>query len=84
MGTKKKVEKKSRVSPEIPSQNVRFVTYEDLNDGDAFLMKGKLWMKFDVDDQEAVCLNEGGEHDCCLCDEIVEPVDITITWKRRN
>ena len=89
MATKKKVvkkveTKKSRVSPEVPKSNVRFVRYNELNDGDAFLYEGKLWIKMDICDQDAICLDKDTGYESCLCDEIVEPVDITINWKRRN
>lgn len=83
MATKKKVVKKSRVSPALPAQDRRFVKYEDLKDGEAFLLDGKLWIKFDVGDQEGFELNNSGNWDVLLCDKVVEPVDITINWKRK-
>lgn len=81
MAAKKKVKKKSRVSPPITDNN-NYVDYANLENGDCFLYLGNLWMKFDVEDQEAVNLDTG-DNDCLLCDKMVIPVDITINWKRK-
>ncbi len=79
---KKIVPKKSRVNPPIPNTN-EYVDYSDLNNGNCFLYKGSLWMKFDLDEQEAINLDTG-EQDSYLCEKMVLPVDITINWKRRT
>jgi len=84
MPGKKKNVGKSRINPVVPkTESPKYVKYEDLDDGDCFLMRGNLWMKSDMDNQEAINLSNG-DFDCCLCDEIVIPVDVTINWQRRK
>lgn len=46
-------------------------------------MEGQLWIKFNIGDQEAMRLDRSEDYDCVLCGEIVEPVDIEITWRRK-
>ncbi len=72
----------SRVSPPI---NVRAtgITYGTLDDGDAFIYQGRLCFKIDVCDQEGVRLDKSGEYFTDLCEEVVLPVDIKITWKAK-
>jgi hypothetical protein len=83
MAKKKKVPvKKSRVSPVIPTNDARFTSYKDLNNGDAFLWKGALYVKCESCDQEAIDMETGYVMDG-VCDTIVEPVSITITWKKK-
>ena len=73
--------KTSRVSPAI-SNNPIFVEYNELENGDAFLYLGKLWMKCEVGDQEAINLETGCiEED--MCDEKVEKVNVSIAWTRK-
>lgn len=79
----KKVVKKSRINPAVPKTSFEYVKYEDLDDGDCFLMRGDLWMKSEMDDQVAVKLDDG-DFDCCLCDEIVIPVNVTINWRKND
>jgi len=78
--TKKAV--KSRINPAVPKTNIEYVKYEDLANGDCFLLRDNLWIKCDHDDQEAINL-KNGDYDCCLCDEIVIPVNVTINWERK-
>lgn len=79
---KKTAVKKSRVSPAVPNINPDVVKYEDLANGECFIYKSCLYMKWDYSDQEAFDLNgEGMRED--LCDEIVIPVDINVTWKNK-
>lgn len=78
---KKKVE--SRISPPIVVPTVG-VTYESLDEGEAFIYKNKLYLKVDVGDQEGIRLDESGEYDYSMCDNVVLPVDIKITWKEKK
>lgn len=79
----KKVVKKNRINPLVPKTELKYVKYEDLDDGDCFLMRGNLWMECEMDDQVAVELNNG-DFDCCLCDEVVIPVNVTINWEKKS
>lgn len=73
----------SRVNPPIKKSDEKFERYGDLEDGDAFIMNGALWVKINTCDQEALNLDNGRYEDC-LCEQIVIPVDITINWKRKT
>lgn len=79
---KKTATEKSRVSPIVPVDDTIHIKYEDLANGDCFLWKGHLMMKWDFEDQEAIDLDSGEKQDY-LCEEIVIPVDIKIAWKRK-
>lgn len=74
--------KTSRVSPPIPVDDKKYSRYEDLTNGECFLWGGRLMMKWDVNDQEAYDLNGEGYKDM-MCDEVVIPVDVKITWKKK-
>lgn len=86
MAVKKRVTKKTpkatpRVSPKIPQSNPDYTIYEELRNGDCFLLHGKLYMKRDTCDQEAINLEDGTTvYD--LCEDVVLPVNIKITWKK--
>jgi len=74
--------KTSRVSPVVPKRSVRQPLYDDLNNGDAFLYEGALYVKVDTDDQQAIDLDTGYIEDS-LCGKIVVPVNITVKWSRK-
>jgi len=58
--------------------------YDDLQDGDAFIHDGDIWMKCDCDDQEAIRLKDGVIKSD-MCDEgAIIPVDINVTWTLRK
>ncbi|KKN73091.1 hypothetical protein LCGC14_0404000 [marine sediment metagenome] len=73
--------KKSRVSPSITTLP-KFVDYESLTNGDTFLYNGGLWMRCELYDQEAINI-DNGNIESCMCEAMVEPVDISITWKKK-
>ncbi len=79
---KKKTKPTSRVSPPIDKTPPKYVQYDDLQNGAAFLYAGALLMKCENSDQEAIDLDTGHVTDC-MCEYIVEPVDITIKWSRK-
>jgi hypothetical protein len=88
MAAKKKVTKKAtkttpRISPKLPQTPVQKRTYYyHLNNGDCFLYADRLWMKSDYDYQEAINLSNGDTaYD--MCEDVVIPVDIKITWKKK-
>jgi len=72
----------SRVSPTVPAIPPKYVQYDGLNNGDAFLYNGALYMKCENCEQEAINLDTGIVQ-TDLCEEIVEPVSITIGWTRK-
>jgi len=74
---KKKVS--DRISPNI-NTTPPGVTYSNLYDGDCFIWGGRLWIKSEVDGQEAINLADGDQVSD-MCDEVVIPVDVKITWK---
>lgn len=78
----KKVVKKSRINPAVPKTIIEYTKYEDLADGDCFLLRGILWIKTEMDDQNAINLSNG-DYDRNLCDEIVVPVNVTINWEKK-
>ena len=73
--------KTSRVSPVITT-NPKFVKYDSLQNGDAFLWESGLWMKCENMGQEAIDLTTGEMEDD-MCDKQVEKVNIQITWKKK-
>lgn len=79
---KAKSKSTSRVSPPISKTSPRYIQYDDLQNGDAFLYEAALFMKCENTDQEAIDLDTGFIRDC-MCAFIVEPVDITISWKKK-
>ncbi len=70
----------SRISPPI-SVKPTGITFEVLSDGDAFIYQGKLCIKMDMANQEGIRLDNSGDYFSDLCEEVVLPVDIKITWK---
>lgn len=79
---KKTTAKTSRISPTVPTTNPDAIQYDDLADGECFILGGRLLIKQDVCDQEAIDLNGGGYLED-LCGKIVIPVDIKVTWKKK-
>lgn len=77
-----KKKKTSRVSPTIPNTNPNAVRYEELANGECFILESRLFMKYDIDDQEAYDL-DGGQYKYGLCGDIVIPVNISVTWKKK-
>lgn len=73
----------SRVSPAIALKPVG-VSYENLNDGDCFIYQKKLFIKMDIMDQEAISLDGNREWETNMCDKVIIPVDVKITWKVKN
>ena len=71
----------SRVSPAITT-NPKFVEYDSLRNGDAFLWENGLWMKCENMEQEGIDLATGEMEDD-MCDKMVEKVNITVTWSRK-
>ena len=76
-------QKTGRVSPAIPSKNSDVTTYDDLGDGDCFLWDGRLMMKCDISNQEALDLNNGSYQDDMCNGGVFIPVDVKITWKKK-
>lgn len=76
------IRSKSRVSPPIKATPPKYTQYDALHNGDAFLRGGGLFMKCDNCEQEAIDLDTGYIQ-TDMCEEIVEPVDIQITWKKK-
>lgn len=71
-----------RILPKI-SLVVPGTTYNELVDGDCFILDKKLWIKADdCGDQSAVNLMDGTTTDG-LCDNVVVPVDVEIKWKTK-
>lgn len=79
---KRKPKPTSRVSPPPDKAPPKYIQYDGLQNGTPFLYGGALFMKCENTDQEAIDL-ETGEVKDCMCDYIVEPVDIKITWTRK-
>ena len=79
---KKKPKPTSRISPPIDATPSKYVQYDDLQNGNAFLYEGSLFMKCENADQEAINLDTGSMRDC-MCECIIEPVDITVKWSRK-
>lgn len=79
---KQKPKPTSRVSPPVEAISPKFIQYDTLHNGDAFLYAGALWMKCDNCEQEAIDLNTGSVR-TEMCEEIVEPVSITVKWSRK-
>ena len=77
----KATKKTSRVSPPVPTIKVG-IMYDELVNGECFIWKGCLMMKYDIDDQEAFNL-DGSEYKGNMCNEIIIPVDIKVTWTRK-
>ena len=75
--------KKSRISPAIP-KSTNGVEYADLDDGDAFIHNGKLYIKMDAHGQEGIGLGGGWDVLDDMCGIYVIPVDIQITWKEKK
>ena len=73
----------SRISPPI-TKKVVGVTYDNLDDGDCFILNEKLYIRMDVCDQEGILLEGGGGYEVDLCETVVIPVDIKITWKEKK
>jgi hypothetical protein len=72
---------KCRVTPEVTETGT--VEFNDLDNGDAFICNGDVWMKCDIGNQDAIRLRDGDMMDS-LCDEgKLIPVDIQVTWKRK-
>ena len=74
--------KKSRVTPTIPQENIKYPLYDNLQDGDAFLFQGALFVKCENSDQQALDLDTGYIEEN-MCGKVIEPVDIVITWKKK-
>ena len=75
--------KKSRVSPKI-NLEVPGVTYNDLSDGDCFIMDKQLWIKSDTYDYQNATNLITGEITEDLCDQVVIPVDVEIKWIKKK
>ena len=76
----KKTVKKNVVTPD--PKNVKIgIPFEDLADGEYFIMYGQLWQKLDSNEtcQAAYSISGGWEED--LCDKQVIPDTVTITWE---
>ncbi len=68
----------NKITPAVRVDNG--TPFDELEYGQSFIMNGGLWMKLDTDDQQAVNLSTGYvEED--LCDAMIVPVTIAITWK---
>lgn len=81
---KKKVTPKTVITPD-PKTVKSGVRFDDLDEGDFFIMGGCLRMKTEESyglEQPAVCLSDGELFDA-LCDEIVIPVNVAITWTNK-
>jgi len=77
MPAKKKIKPVERIMPKI-NLIVPGITYDELEPKDCFIMDGDLFIKCD-EEQDAVSLSTGIlEHE--LCEIVVLPVDVTITW----
>lgn len=74
--------KTSRVSPALPKMAPKFVDYDTLTNGDAFIHEGQLCMKCENEEQEAINLDTGTMFSD-MCNRIVEPVNITVAWKKK-
>ena len=78
------------VTPPIPV-GTEESSYAEMENGDAFLWKGGLWIKCEVDDQEAILLAttsgsyQKGYIDTELCEETGQmiPVNIKIQWTKK-
>jgi len=82
MPAKKKPVRKSQVLPD-PKFVKTGIAFEDLGEGEYFIMDGKLWLKIEEDyglDQPAIDLLTGEIQDD-LCDEKVIPVIVNLNWE---
>ncbi len=77
-----KKKKTSRISPALPKIAPKLVDYGSLGNGDVFLHEGELCMKCENEDQEAIDLDTGDMYRY-MCERMVEPVNITIAWKKK-
>ena len=82
MAAKKKT---NFVSPSPKDVAISITKFEDLCEGDAFILWDKLMIKCDEEHQSALEFygdgNIGMDYD--LCDEVVIPVKITgVTWEK--
>ena len=86
MATKKKSAKvipAVTITPKIPDAPHDVLRVDSLYDGDCYLWGGMLMMKVDGDDQPSISLKDG-EMYLEMCDQIVIPVDVEITWTKRK
>lgn len=72
----------SRISPVVLQTKAKFNSYDYMSNGDAFLWEGALYVKCESYEQEAINMDTGLVIDD-MCDKVVEPVDIVVTWKRK-
>lgn len=78
----KKIVKKhtNKIVPALDTS--RSILFDELSQGECFLMNGNLYMKESVKEQIGVNLTTGKYEDC-LCECSVVPVEITIAWKKK-
>ena len=77
----KKTTKKSVVTPN-PKNAISGALFDDLSDGDYFIMDGTLWQRVDETECEQAAINSlTGKVRDYLCDNTVIPVTVTITWE---
>ena len=84
MAKKKTVKKKTgHVNKITPAVSINSgVLYDKLTAGQCFLMSGNLYMKETGNSQIGVNLATGKYVDY-LCGRVVEPVEVTIAWKKK-
>ena len=78
----KKVTKNSRISPStiIDPEGVSFAS---LKYGDCFIYHNGLFIKTDDDNSQTGVNLLTGEAEYDMCTEVVIPVDVKITWKKK-
>ena len=64
------------------------VEFDSLKDNDTFLFEGELYVKTQLSiesgDQCAWSLSGSGRYVSDMCDTLVVPVDVELSWKRRE
>jgi len=79
----KKPVKKTQVIPN-PKDIARGGTFDDLADGDYFIMDGELWQRVDSCECNQAGINSlTGDVEDDLCERSVVPVAVTITWAQK-
>lgn len=64
--------------PKVPKSK----EYEDMKSGEFFLSGDSLYIKCDVGNQDAVCIQDGMLHNE-FCNFETIPVDVEIKWTRK-
>ena len=83
MAAKKKPVKRDLVTPNPKTVKVG-VKFEELAEGEYFIMDGELWQKPEENSCDQAAINAlNGEIREDLCEEIIIPVNVTIAWETK-